>query len=105
MKKTKTKVIFRVFKDDGDVIAIFPQEAVNSNPHECSSYQHVGQHGACDPYGIIQVTRAATPIEYKDLEEELVRCGYDLLVIRRQRSYHINRRRAIIKEWEALAGK
>ncbi len=92
----KTKVIFRFWKISNEVIAIFPEEPGNTNPMTCSSYEHIGQHGACNPYGIIQESRLATPEEYKDLKEELESIGYDLTIIKRHRYHHLEKRREII---------
>lgn len=39
------KVIFRVWKDAGDVIALFPRIAASENGYLCQSYMHVGGHG------------------------------------------------------------
>lgn len=79
----KTKVIFRHWK--GDVIAIFPEIPGDMSPYTCMSYQHVGQHGACDPYGIIADSRPATLIERWPLRKELMCLGYKLQVIHRNR--------------------
>ena len=64
--KRLQRVKFRKFKE-GDVIAIFLD-------WECPmSYQHHGQHGACSKNLRL---RRATPAEYQDLLEELVKIGY-----------------------------
>jgi len=93
----KTKVIFRVFKDGGDVIAIFPEDPATLDPYTCNSYQHLGQHGACNPTGLIAVTTAAKPEQYQDLKEELESIGYDLEVIKRLRHDHLEVRRQELK--------
>ena len=73
------KVIFRKFKDGGDIIAIFPEIPATLNAAECESYQTVGQHGACAPDGLIrEATVPATPDEYQALKEELESIGYKL---------------------------
>lgn len=77
MSEPKTKVCFRVFPD-GDVIAIFPDEAWDSSGN-LASYQHVGQHGACDP-GLLTELRMATAKEWLPLFNELVSLGYELEV-------------------------
>jgi hypothetical protein len=64
------KVIFRMW--DGTVIALFPEEPSDVHSwYNCYSYQHIGQHGGCDPYMIIQHSRLATPSEYAALKQEL----------------------------------
>lgn len=75
-----TKVVFRKFKDGGDIIAMFPRIPADRNGHDCVSYQHVGQHGAADP-GIVSITTPATKKEYAPLLAELKRIGYKGLII------------------------
>ncbi len=75
IKVDKTRVIFRKFKD-GDIIAFMPDLPANLGMVE--SYLHFGQHGEADYYGLLPITRLATPAEYFDLEKELEGIGYDL---------------------------
>lgn len=77
----KTKVIFRKFKE-GDIIALFPEEEADPNHAHCSSYMHVGQHGAAG-YRLVRDTKLATPEEYADLKAELESIGYDLDIRKR----------------------
>jgi hypothetical protein len=92
--KFKTKVIFRFWKESKDVIAIFPEHTGDMNPYTCSSYEHIGQHGACNPRMIIENSRLAKSDEYADLKAELENhCGYDLVVIKRNRQEFIEERR------------
>jgi len=92
MDKEKTKVIFRHWR--GNVIAIFPEDPGNNDPYTCSSYEHVGQHGACDPQGIIGDSKLATPEEYKDLKNELEnQVGYNLQIIKKHTQSHLNTRK------------
>ncbi len=81
--KTETKpttiVIFRKFKKEGDIIALFP----DSRLYHCNSYQHIGQHGAADYRGLLKSTVLATPAEYEDLKNELTRIGYSLVIRKR----------------------
>jgi len=44
---------------------------------------HIGQHGACDPQGVIVQTVPAKPEGYADLKEELKDLGYILDVRKR----------------------
>lgn len=84
MKTTKT--IFRVWKSGcgkGEVIALFPNENDGYPFGNCSSYEHVGQHGEASYNHVISQTRPATPDEYKDLAEELTRIGYILSIKQR----------------------
>lgn len=87
MKDSKTeqeKVIFRKW-NDGEVIALFPEIAVDSIGYNCQSYIHIGQHGAASPHVILRDTKPAAPDEYKNLYNELVKIGYNLRVIKRFR--------------------
>lgn len=95
-----TKVIFRKFNNswmqrDGEIIAIFPEQAGDTSPYAtCNSYMHVGQHGAC-AVDIIQDTLPAKPEEYKDLLAELVSIGYDdLKIVRRFSRKDVEARKA-----------
>lgn len=72
----KTLVIFRKFRG-GDVIALFPAELVGDHGH-CSSYMHVGQHGAANYIRLLTTTVLAAPQEYKTLKKELESLGYNL---------------------------
>lgn len=71
-----TKVIYRVFKKGGDVIALFPTIAATTNPNMCQSYQHIGQHGAASYSHVMQMTRPAKPEDYEKLNKELIAVGY-----------------------------
>lgn len=74
-----TITIFRKFKDGGDIIALFPAEEWD-NEGNCSSYMHIGQHGAAHYQGMIEATTAATPAEYASLKTELESIGYNLKI-------------------------
>lgn len=90
-----TPVIFRKFgkREGSEVIAIFPAEIGTYEPSTCSSYMHVGQHGAATiagPSSIIYRTKAAKPAEYADLKKELEGApyGYRLKVYLREQPAH-----------------
>jgi hypothetical protein len=74
------RVIFRKWKDTGDVIAFFPYQPENNGL--IMAYEHVGQHGsAVYPHS---GTVPATVDEYRPLLSELVAIGYDdLRVVKR----------------------
>lgn len=93
-KPAPTKVIFRVWHNNSGVIALFPEEPGTNNAYTCSSYEHVGQHGAADPVNVIQLTRPAKPDEYADLKAELERIGYALKVCQRITRESLDVRRA-----------
>lgn len=73
----KTIVIFRKFKHGGHIIALFPAELADYNGN-CSSYQHVGQHGPADYTHCIATSVPAKPTEYRALRQELENIGYKL---------------------------
>jgi len=75
------RVIFRKWKDTGDIIAFLPDEPANYG--HVLSYMHIGQHGEADYNHCLNITIPATPEEYKDLLEELQSIGYDLIVRKR----------------------
>lgn len=74
----KTPVVFRKFPD-GQIIALFPGEpGADRDPrYSCSSYMHIGQHGAADYQAVIRSTRPATADEYGPLRRELESTPYD----------------------------
>ena len=79
-----TAVIFRTFKDGGDVIALFPFEPSDIYGHHCLSYQHVGQHGGAAPDLMNgKFTRPSTAQEVCDLACELRGLGYELRGLQR----------------------
>jgi len=70
-----TKVIFRRWKSGSkNIIALFPEiptKAINYFP--CSSFEHIGQHGAASPDLVIAHTTPAKGWErdVQDLKREL----------------------------------
>lgn len=74
----KTKVVFRKFAEDDDVIALFPEI-----PHDdkfIQSYMRVGQHGPAS-HKLISQLAPADEWEYKPLMRELERIGYQLQIV------------------------
>lgn len=82
MKTEKTKVVFRKWKDNGDIIALFPE--IEEGPIWCQSYMHVGQHGTAGYNHVIKGTVPATYKEYKELAKELRQIGYKLDIRKRR---------------------
>lgn len=79
----ETTVIFRKFKEDGSIIALFPDldyESGNANWGKVQSYQHVGQHGEADYAHVVTLTTPAQEHEYQDLADELTGIGYNLSI-------------------------
>lgn len=82
-----TLVIFRKWKEDGSIIALFPglnDETGYANRGMCMSYMHIGQHGEADYEHVIRMTVPAEDTEYEDLYEELLGLGYDLKVVKKK---------------------
>lgn len=93
----KTKVIFRTY-EKRDVIALFPEECGDDSPYTCSSYMHIGQHGAADPNHVLNTTRPASENEIFHLTSELEQIGYDLEIIKRNRYSFLKKRKDLLKE-------
>ena len=65
-RSTMTKadiVVFRRWRDTGDVIAFFPELPADLSGDCCDAYERVGQHGGADYHGVIQHT---TPCSLND---------------------------------------
>lgn len=92
----KTKVIFRKWKDTGDVIAIFPEIPGTHDATTCLMYEHVGQHGAGDAWHVIASSVPASGQKYLDLIVELERIGYDLQICKRYRRHFVDTRKAAL---------
>lgn len=101
-----TPVHFRKWPKNlgGDVVAILPTHEGGSHLYTCGLYQHVGQHGDCDPQHVIYKTRPAKPEEYADLFREMEGLGYKLRVLKRipRSLYHWNDKR---KWWTTGSGR
>jgi len=99
MDTDKTKVIFRQFIIGCEIIALFPEIAVDTIGYNCQSYLHVGQHGAANPRTMIMDTKPAKLEDgaCKRLIKELTELGYNLEIIKRFRYTHQQTRMAQIK--------
>lgn len=101
----RTLVIFRRWKrSPKSVIAIFPLELGNDSPCLCQSFEHIGQHGACDPM-VVQDTTAVNVSEtgvidrdVLELMAELQSIGYNLTIGKRIPGNAIEVRRRKLKE-------
>lgn len=76
-------VVFRKWRDNGDILALFPE--IPHNDRLCTAYEHVGQHGGADYAGCIARTVPATPTEYAALRRELKSAPYHYKLIIRKR--------------------
>lgn len=79
-----TRVVFRKFTDDNEIIALFPDITFG---YMVQAYCHIGQHFEVNYTNIISMTKLATEDEYKPLLDELTNwVGYkDLRVVKRAR--------------------
>jgi len=73
---SKTTVQFYV-EPDGQIMAYFPHMPFSRQTMTC--YAHIGQHSACSPEYIKELT-PATAEQYADLKTELESIGYNLNV-------------------------
>lgn len=72
------KVLFRTWKDDGEVLALFPDIPADAHGITCTCYQHIGQHGAANLRRVVKyATVPATFAEALPLFRELEEIGYD----------------------------
>jgi len=94
-------VIFRRWRDNGDVIALFPEIPTDYEGHYCQSYEHVGQHGGADFYGVVRATLPVPPEEYARLARELTLIGYRLRPMRRATRRMHERRMAEAREFSS----
>jgi len=89
-------VIFRVdlVNAGGEVFALFPEDPASIDGNLCTSYQHIGQHGAADYDFCIARSRQASAAERAPLLAELRQIGYTDLLIRERatREMHLKRR-------------
>lgn len=72
----KTKVVFRKYKDNGDILALFPE--IDEGNYRISCYERIGQHGVADYSHCIKITNPAKSEEYQSLKRELESLGYNL---------------------------
>ena len=88
-KKPKLdRVVFRKFRDTGEIIALLPDNP--ANPGMVDSYMHVGQHGEAS-VGIARFTVRPLRGEHLELCGELRAIGY--AVEMRERLTRVNNKR------------
>lgn len=88
-------VVFRRWKDSGDVIALFPELPSDLYGDYCDAYEHIGQHGGADYHGVVQHTKPCSMDEAADLAAELRTIGYVLRPIKRASRVHHDARRRL----------
>lgn len=91
-------VVFRRWRDSGDIIALFPEIPADIFGEFCEAYQHVGQHGGADYWGVIRATTPVVLEDAADLADELERVGYNLRPIKRASRHHHDKRRQTARE-------
>ena len=81
MKKKMIPVIFRKWKEDNEVFAIFPTDIATMDG-SVTVYSHIGQHGSGSMRTITgNKTKLASLSEYRNLLRELNSIGYKNLVV------------------------
>lgn len=96
-----TLVVFRRWRDNGDIIALFPELPADYQGRYCDAYEHVGQHGGADYQGVMQATRPVSLEDAADLILELERIGYVLRPITRASQRVHEARRATAPSYRA----
>lgn len=93
-----TPVIFRKWRDTGEVLALFPAEPGTLDPTTCSSFATIGGHCSADLHGVMRRTVPATKREYAETFKVLTgsNYGYRLRVLSRTSPHHYDARRAAI---------
>jgi hypothetical protein len=94
-----TLVVFRRWRDNGDIIALFPELPADYQGHYCDAYEHVGQHGGADYLGVVQATKPVALDDAADLIQELQRIGYVLRPIKRASQKVHEARRATARSY------
>lgn len=96
-----TKVVFRKYPEDGEIIALFPEIPAHQKKWWlCRSYQSVGQHGqACYDWVVLE-TEPATHDEYQGLLKELREQGYENLKCYQRRTPQMIR--TMQDRWDTL---
>lgn len=75
------KVVFRKFKDDGSIIALFPEMPWSEKNNMVTSYMLLGGHSGADYQGIISISEPAKKDECTRIMNTLEIMGYDNLSI------------------------
>jgi len=90
-------VVFRRWRDSGDLIALFPELPADLYGDYCDAYEHVGQHGGADYHSVVKHTKPCSAEASANLAAELRTIGYVLRPIRwASRTHHDARRRIAV---------
>lgn len=89
MNRETIPVCFRAYRDNGEIIAIFPAMPESLNGYRCAVYAHMGGHAATNPQDMVAMTKPATEEQYTDLLRELVSIGYyNLRIVQKVNTAH-----------------
>jgi len=78
-------VMFRKFRDTGEIIAVFPELPGDIHGMMTESYMHDGGHEQASP-NVVYWTSKATPQEYAELKRELESEPYNYSLDVRERT-------------------
>lgn len=94
MSKETIPVCFRVYRDNEDVVAIFPTIPESLDGYKCAVYAHMGGHGSADPHDMVVITKPATWNSLMPLYMELISIGYNnLRIVQKVNTSHYLRMR------------
>lgn len=98
----QTVTLFRKFKSDKQVIALFVEQPFKQNDwYSCMSYMHFGQHGESHLPTVMENTDSITTYYgYRDLMAELVSIGYNIKVTDKLLPEYQKSRRATLNQWK-----
>jgi hypothetical protein len=99
--KPLTKVLFRLEKQSGEVLAVFPELPATLAQAHCTGYAQLGQHCEVSLDYVRQQTTPATRSQYRSLARELRQRGYRLAIRRRLSPPMHRARQAAITRWQA----
>jgi hypothetical protein len=78
--KPAVKVIFRKWRSDDTVFALFPELAGSTaDAWLCVCYGHPGGHAAAAPHYVVSASKPCGPKDFKELKAELHSKGYKRL--------------------------
>jgi len=80
-----TEVIFREYKKNGIVFALFPY-IIADLTGSVLSYEHLGQHDSADYDHCIKISKPAK--DFQNLKAELISVGYTDLKVIKKRNYN-----------------
>jgi hypothetical protein len=81
--ETDVPAVLRVWRDGGEVFALFPTLPGDQYGRYCVSYAHIGQHSVADYWYCVHMSRPATVAESTGLIQELEQIGYRLRMVQR----------------------